>query len=128
MPAAVASVPLYHRYELTFPAPQSAGNHFDTREISLVGDITRPNGSRLSIGGFAHQPHELVSASDDPNALDLAVPTGPWEFRMRYAPTMAGPHHLRAHFRWPDGRLLPAGESRFTALTASEAGYIRISP
>lgn len=121
-------VPLYQRCELTFPAPTFSGNPFDTRDIELVGEITRPDGTLLRVGGFAHQPHELITNRDEPHAIDLAKPTGPLDFRLRYAPTMPGEHHIRGYFRLRDGSVLEAGDTAFSAAPSPAAGYVRISP
>lgn len=121
-------IPLYQRFERSFPVPDFSGNVFDTRDIELLGDITRPDGTQLQIGGFAYQPHELDAVTDDPHAIERARPTGPLTFCLRYAPTMPGAHHVRAYFRLRDGRILPAGESSFSADASPAPGYIRISP
>jgi hypothetical protein len=150
MPDRTNEIAPFQRYELVFPAPDVAGNPFDTREIALIADIIRPDGSQLRLGGFAYQPYVLpdgtngsldcapvrpadpLAAEAIPNhadAIDTAYPAGPIAFHLRYAPTMQGEHHLATYFRLRDGRTLPAGEFQFSATTVSSApGYIRISP
>ncbi len=121
-------IPLYQRFELIFPAPYFSGNLFDTRDIELVGEIIRPDGTQLAVGGFACQPHELVDIVEDPKAIDIARPTGPLDFRLRYAPTLLGEHQVSVEYRLRDGSKLPAGEFLFVATASTASGYVRISP
>ena len=118
----------HHRCEFAVPAPDFAGNPFDTREIALWCDILRPDGSTLSVPGFAFRSHVLDPVPSDPKAIERAVPAGPLEYRVRYAPTQAGRHTARAHFRFASGQTVSCDPVDFEAAFALHPGYVRISP
>jgi Cellulase (glycosyl hydrolase family 5) len=118
----------YQRCEFVIPPPDAPGNPFDTRQIALFCDIGRPDGSTLRVPGFAYRAHKLDPVADNPKAIERALPTGPLEFRVRYAPTQVGRHTARAHFRLADGQMLFCGEVTFEAVFAPHPGYVRLGP
>ncbi len=101
------TLPVFSRYEISVLAPNVSGNPFDTRQIVLRGELTLPDGKLLHVNGFA---------------------VGPSEFRLRYAPTLAGTYHLRTWFELSQVKTLAGREDTFKAEAAAHSGYVRISP
>ncbi len=119
---------LYQRIEFTFPAPVDlAGlNPFDTRDIGLQGVMTEPDGTRRDVYGFADRDHRLDPVSDDPKAIERAIPTGPLVFRLRVSARMAGRHDVKLWFAFRDGGRSELEPVAFEALPGSHAGHVRL--
>ena len=118
-------VPLYSRYEMIIAAPDATGNPFDTRDIALHGEVTLPDGSIKQIDGFAYRSYNIEKSTETTD--NEMIVAGPLEYRIRYAPTMAGEHHIRTWFSLPN-KAIDAGEDSFIAEIAENSGYVRISP
>ena len=77
--------------EATFQLPDRYDNPFDPEEIDVSVEITRPDGKTNAIPAFYMQDFYA-----EENATGVAlVPDGAPGWRVRYAPTVAGPHTMR---------------------------------
>ncbi len=120
--ASDSTVPVHGRYELRFEIPDRYANPFDPREVAVDADIETPGGRQVTMPGFYHQEFfRTVSA-----AGETVLPQGAPEWRVRYAPTEAGPHsiRLRVRDRFGEGH---AGPVSFVATPSDHPGRVRVS-
>lgn len=137
MPAAPPALPLISNVRVSGPEvachdlleirldlPDRYANPFDPAEIDLQAQFTATNGATTLVGGFYYQDHYRLKDAVGEQVLQQ----GPPEWRVRFTPTVPGPHRftLRVKDR--------AGESRweggaFAARppTAPGQGFVRVA-
>ena len=83
-------LPVGEKYELSFQLTHPYSNPFDTREVDLMAEVTRPDGTQTQARVFYHEPF----AFDEQRFHADLEPAGTPDFRLRYTPTQAGLHRI----------------------------------
>ena len=84
-------LPVGEKYELSFQLTHPYSNPFDTREVDLMAEVTRPDGTQTTQARvFYHEPF----AFDEQRFHADLEPAGTPDFRLRYTPTQAGLHRI----------------------------------
>ncbi|MFW5845264.1 MAG: hypothetical protein ACOCXJ_03465, partial [Planctomycetota bacterium] len=111
------------RWELRCRPEPLPANAYDREAIALDLVATRPDGSRITVGGFYRQPMALTDRGD----AEAHRPTGPGEMAFRLRPGQPGTWRLRLEARWGEDRIaqdLPALQVSGPAWDA----YVRVDP
>lgn len=136
----------YARAELRVGLAGSVTNPFDPAQAALDARITTPSGRVLTVPGFFYRAYSrragkttrtiavsttqaaaegkaaLTETSDDGEILE---PTGPAEWRVRFAPQEKGVHKVELVWRTPSG----TANRKVENLTAApgKGGFVRMS-
>ncbi|MBI2299301.1 MAG: DUF5060 domain-containing protein [Armatimonadetes bacterium] len=109
-------------FELHCAVEASYDNPFDPEQIAVDAEVTRPDGGRATVPGFYYAPLR-IEPRQGAERLRLA---GPPEFRVRYAPTLVGPHQVVVQVTDRSGTVRSA-PLRFTATTRHEPRFVRVA-
>jgi len=122
------SVELFHRFELSFDIEGRFENPFDPDQIRVDAQITRPDGSVITVPAFFMAEYESADGKTRLQGdVDYKPSTGQG-WRLRYAPTQAGEHQVVLIAEQADGsQKATAPAVRFTAAVSDHAGYVRVS-
>ena len=140
------SVVRYRAAEYALDLRVDYRNPFDPKDISLDLNVVAPSGRRLSVPGFLYRPYRRTTGratllipvastdavvagkaaptrtSDD---AEIMVPTGPPEWRVRFAPEEAGRYRLEFVLRTRAGT---ARKMASLVVKAGAGGFVRVSP
>ncbi len=118
----------YERYELRFDVQGDYANPFDPDQVRVDAQITRPDGSLITVPAFYMMPFE---AADGRTRLEAKVDyrsTGNGGWRLRYAPTQAGRHKVVLAASMPGRKQQVQSEPiEFNARAAAHPGYVQVS-
>lgn len=127
--ASAPSVGLYERFELSFQVDGAYANPFDPDEVRVDAQITRPDGSTVTVPAFFMHPYESTDGRTRLESNVTYQPAGEPGWRLRYAPTQAGRHIVRLTAALgATGQTAESQPIAFEAAPSDHPGYVRISP
>ncbi|WP_337173146.1 DUF5060 domain-containing protein [Paludisphaera sp.] len=97
-------------------------NPFDPGQIAVDAEVTTPDGRKVDVPGYYHAPFRL-ERGDGGESLR---PDGEPGFRVRYAPTVAGPHSMVLRARDASG-VVRAAPMAFEAVASKSPGFVRVA-
>ncbi len=98
-------------------------NPFDPEQIAVEGEVVTPGGQIVNVAGYFQVPFQL---EDRRGAESLKVAGAPG-FRVRYTPTVAGPHQITIKVKDQTGEVR-ARPLAFFADASKAKGFIRVAP
>jgi len=98
-------------------------NPFDPGQVAVDAEVRTPDGRTVQVPGFYHQPFRMETKG----GAETLRPDGPAGFRVRYAPTAAGPHEVVLKARDASGEVRSA-PLRFEARASKSPGFVRVAP
>lgn len=117
-----ANVPRLALFELTLDLAATYNNPFDADEIDVYAVFTSPQKQTIRVNGFLSRDYKRQLVGEN----EQLQPTGAPQWKIRFAPPMAGNWTYRVWARDRNGTtsLPPA---RFAAIASSTSGYARTS-
>lgn len=119
-PTATTSVPLYSKFEVSYPVNKSYSNPYDPSVVDVEAVFTRPDGSTFKIPGFYYQNY---TRSGGPTGETL-TPSGSPQWMVRYAPTMVGQYSYTVTLHDSSGTS-QIGSGSFSGVASSNPGYVK---
>src|SRR5712691_2674621 len=116
-------VPLYEKFELTFPYSGNYSNPNDPSQVDVEAVFTAPNGQQQKVPGFFYQGFTR-SGSIHQETLTSVPGSNSW--KIRYAPSQLGNYTYAVTLRNANGTV-QLGSGTFSATTSSNPGFIRAS-
>jgi hypothetical protein len=114
-------------FELSFRIDRWYSDPFDPEHVSILGEVTRPDGESERVRGFYYEGFLYDRQIRD--KTKVLTPYGAPSFRVRYSPRVAGEHVLRVSAT-VEGKTIVLPALTFTA-RASLPGYkgvVKIDP
>ncbi len=113
---------VYARYELAVDLPDRYDNPFDPASVTLMAEITQPDGNVHEVPGFYYQSYYRQHSVTD----DRLIPQGKPHWRIRYTPMMPGRHRVtltvKDHYGADRSQAL-----EFNASPPQRPGFARVS-
>lgn len=116
-------VPRYGRAEFRVDLQGTYGNAFDSDEIDVQGQFVAPNGAVLTVPAFYFQNYTRA----DQDNQDSLTPSGPSQWRLRFAPTQVGRYTLKVTARDKSGKQVNWKPIAFECVTSDDPGFVRRS-
>lgn len=116
------TVERYGLLELRVDLSATYQNPFDPDEIDVTARVRAPSGRVFTVPGFLYQPY--ARRRDGNN--ERMTPTGPPEWRVRFAPTETGTHTCVVTARDRTGQV-ESQPVRFRVAAGRRPGFVRVS-
>ncbi len=113
----------YEVFELAFDIQGVFANPLDPDAVRVDAEVTMPDGRRLLVPAFYHQPYRRVL---DAGRAERVVPSGRACWRVRYTPLAPGHHTWKLMVQTPKGRL-ETGEHPLDVAAGRPRGFVRRS-
>lgn len=97
-------------------------NPFDPEQVAVDAEVTTPDGRKVDVPGYFHAPFRLERRDGG----ESRKPDGSPGFRVRYAPTAAGPHSVVLRAKDATG-VVRSGSLAFEAVASKSPGFVRRS-
>jgi len=123
---AARTVKAYERIAFTLRTNVTAENPYDPAEIDLHVDLTGPDGRRVTVPAFWHQPFEYARQRRGGGTADWIYPVGEAGWRARFAAATPGRWTAVARLKSPSGSATSKPVT-FTCTPADGRGYVRVS-
>jgi hypothetical protein len=98
-------------------------NPFDPEQIAVDAEVVTPKAEAVAVPGYFHAPFRIENA----RGAEAAKVAGPPGFRVRYTPTVAGPHRMTIRVKNRDRAVLSTPIA-FTAEPSKAPGFVRVAP
>jgi hypothetical protein len=122
--ASAASVPVYEKLELTFPADAVYENPYDPDVVDVEGVFTSATGTVLKVPGFFYQAYER---SQNEDGFERLNPVGRPSWKVRFAPTEAGTWTYQVSLKDARGTAISAPTKLQATAATKPQGYVRVS-
>ncbi|MEW6355840.1 MAG: DUF5060 domain-containing protein [Planctomycetota bacterium] len=119
------TVPLYHKFEITFNLSRSYENPFDPDQIDLRGHFISPSGKVTTVPGFFYRSYIRTMQAKGEDLWEVLTPFGCSEWKIRFTPTETGTY--RFFVEVDDGDNLKTGIRSFQATPSKRPGFVQIS-
>lgn len=123
-------VPRYEKFEVTFDINRHITNPFDPEQVKIDATFTDPRDRRVIVPAFYYQDFVRRIKND----REELVPVGPGVWKVRFAPTVEGPHTYYLSVQHvgerrggkPEPERLVTGKRAFRCIPSSSKGFIRV--
>ncbi|MDG3006106.1 DUF5060 domain-containing protein [Paludisphaera mucosa] len=97
-------------------------NPFDPGQVAVDAEVAAPDGRKVNVPGYYHIPFRVETR----NGAETLKAAGAAGFRVRYAPTIAGPHTVTLKVKDASGEVRSEALT-FLAVASKSPGFVRVA-